>query len=762
MYGLDRNRQQLGPLSYAAVGQGWIAILSGVIAVGVYVAATSVSASRFPTTFVPDRNWLSDLGNELFNPSGASIYNGGVIAAGIALAAFFWGFAGSRVRRSPEQPLRQPAVRVLGLVSGATTIASAVDSEGTNQELHGWISVWNLETVGTAVLLAAVFAWQPQRRWTLVLAIAVLTEVVALLFASIIRYPSTEWALIALILGYGAVVSAAIGVPAPRTPRVAAVPRRRGRQDPSALGKLARTRRLPRTLLVLLVTLSLAATAAPGRALAGLPLGFAQIDQYVRDEMTASALPGLSYAIVRDGEIAHLAAFGTADSSGRAMTTDTPVVIGSVGKTMTALAIRQLIEAGKVDENAPLQRYLPWFTLAQPEAAARITIRDLLEHTSGLSKADGQRPGIFAPGLTSEEVLRQLRSVALNRPVGTYEYSNLNFIALGVVVEAVSGEPYADYLDAHVFTPLGMDHSHAAIEPARRDGLAEGHRYLFGVPVAFDEPYPTAIVPAGYQISSAADMARYVAAFSNHGRYHATDIVGATDGDRDYGIDWAPVTGVPWGYTPGHSGATISSNAGLVYMPVAHVGVVVLTNANPTELWFSSPRGASEIAFDVLRFTLGEEALTAGPTVRTAYLVIDAALLLLGAFVLVEGLRLRGWRRRLGEARRPRMAVATSMLFDGALPLAILVGLPLWVGTTGVTPPLDVLGTWAVAMWTLPDVAVSLLALSAVLLAIGVIKVWQLRSRTGDQATRPGELGPAAVRAPTEILGGTSTRRGSA
>ena len=126
----------------------------------------------------------------------------------------------------------------------------------------------------------------------------------------------------------------------------------------------------------------------------------------------------------------------------------------------------------------------------------------------------------------------------VNRPVGTFEYSNLNYITLGVVVEAVSGMPYGDYLRDHVFAPLGMTHSYASQELAKRDGLAQGHRYLFGLPVAWDEPYPTAIVPAGYQISTASDMARYVAALSNHGLYRGTDIVGNTGGDRDYGIYW--------------------------------------------------------------------------------------------------------------------------------------------------------------------------------------------------------------------------------
>jgi CubicO group peptidase (beta-lactamase class C family) len=501
-----------------------------------------------------------------------------------------------------------------------------------------------------------------------------------------------------------------------------------------------------RTLLRLTAAIAFVAMTLPAaQAQATSPADFDSIDAYVRAEMAASALPGLSYAIVRDGEVVHLAAFGAADSSGRPMTVDTPIVIGSVGKTLTALAIRQLIEAGKVDENAPVQRYLPWFTLATHETAAKITIQSLIDQTSGFTRADGQRPDTYTPGLTPEEVIRGLGSVAVTRPVGTFEYSNLNYITLGVVVEAVSGQPYAEYLQDHVFGPLGMEHSYAAREPATRDGLAQGHRYLFGLPVAWDEPYPTAIVPAGYQSSTASDMARYVAALSNHGLNGGTDIVGNTGGDRDYGIYWEPLTGVTPGWTPGHSGATLTENAGLIFMPIQHLGVVVLTNANPTQLWFGGPRGAYEIAFDVLRLALGEQPITGGPTVRAAYLVVDAVLLVLASVLVVEALRLRGWRRRVLEAGRPRLALLPSVLVDGLLPLAILVVLPVWISTLGLTQAFDVFETWALAMWTLPDIGASLVAISAGLLVVGMAKAWQLWSHRGGEAERSDRRQLAAV-----------------
>jgi hypothetical protein len=301
-----------------------------------------------------------------------------------------------------------------------------------------------------------------------------------------------------------------------------------------------------------------------------------------------------------------------------------------------------------------------------------------------------------------------------------------------------------------------MDHTYAAIEPARDDGLAEGHRYVFGLPIAWDEPYPTAIVPAGYQISSAADMGRYLAAMSNHGLYHGVDVVGRTTGMRDYGIDWVPVSGVGPGFTPGHSGATLNTNAGISYAPVLHLGVVVLTNANPTELWIGTPRGAQEIAFDLLRFSLGQPAMTSGPTVREAYLVADAALLVAVALLAVHALRLRGWRARISASRRPSLALLPSVILDGVLPLAILVGLPLLVGMIGVAPPFDIVGTWAVAMWTLPDIAASLIVASAALLLVGAVKVIRLR-RPRSELKASGALVGAALVACAALISACSS-----
>jgi CubicO group peptidase (beta-lactamase class C family) len=142
-------------------------------------------------------------------------------------------------------------------------------------------------------------------------------------------------------------------------------------------------------LATMLVLLAFGATGPPTAAAASAPGAgtpdLAAIDRYVEAHRQATRLPGLALCIVHGDQVVHLRGFGHADPSGRPVTPQTPFLLASTTKSFTALAVMQLVEAGKVDLDAPVQRYLPWFRLADPAASARITVRHLLNHTSGLA-----------------------------------------------------------------------------------------------------------------------------------------------------------------------------------------------------------------------------------------------------------------------------------------------------------------------------------------------------------------------------------------
>src|SRR5512138_3630854 len=115
----------------------------------------------------------------------------------------------------------------------------------------------------------------------------------------------------------------------------------------------------------------------------------------------------------------------------------------------------QLVEAGKIELDAPVQHYLPWFRVAEPQASSLMTVRHLLYQTSSLPTSSGEitmadfdnRPD------GTERQARALSTLKLTRPVGSaFEYSNTNYNLLGLIVQAASGELYADYVQNHIFT----------------------------------------------------------------------------------------------------------------------------------------------------------------------------------------------------------------------------------------------------------------------------------------------------------------------
>ena len=165
----------------------------------------------------------------------------------------------------------------------------------------------------------------------------------------------------------------------------------------------------------------------------------------------------------------------------------------------------------------------------RPAASAQMTVRHLLNQTSSLPLllagsplADlDNRPGAI------ERQARALSTLKLARPVGTsFEYSNINYNLLGLIIEAASGETYSAYIQHHIFDPLGMHHRHTSKAEAQGDGLAVGHQSWFGVPVPVpDLPVPESSLPSGQLISCAEDMAHYLSAFLNGGKWGSAQIL---------------------------------------------------------------------------------------------------------------------------------------------------------------------------------------------------------------------------------------------
>jgi CubicO group peptidase (beta-lactamase class C family) len=391
------------------------------------------------------------------------------------------------------------------------------------------------------------------------------------------------------------------------------------------------------------------------------------VDAYIEQQMRRLNIPGASLAIVEDDKIVHLRGFGRARPGGEVPSPQTPFVLGSTVKSITALAVMQLVEAGKVELDAPIQRYLPWFRVADPQASAQMTVRHLLNQTSGLPIIAGMvnladlddRPD------AAERQARSLSTLKLSHPVGAaFEYSNLNYNLLGLIAEAASGETYADYIQRHIFTPLGMSHSHTSQAAAKQDGLAVGHRYWFAHPIAIpDLPLARGSLPSGQVISSSEDMAHYLIAHLNGGWYGDVQVLSAAGIDelhRGVAEQWvmgAPVAayGMGWFVTKigrtkvvSHGGNVPDFSSYMALLPEQKKGVVLLVNADHWGLPFVLP----EVGDGVAALLAGEQP----PPIRLGFLPwVMRALPLIPLLQIVGVLAtlrlLRRWRQN--PALRP-------------------------------------------------------------------------------------------------------------
>ncbi|WP_200807975.1 serine hydrolase [Demequina sp. NBRC 110056] len=330
------------------------------------------------------------------------------------------------------------------------------------------------------------------------------------------------------------------------------------------------------------VIAALAATLAVATASAAASAPQEEIDAFIATAMPESKVPGLAYSVVEEGSTTVAAARGvTRQGTDTAVTADTPFVIGSISKSFTALAVMQLVEAGSVDLDGELETYLDSFS-GQP--AGPVTVRQLLSHTSGYSTLQGNTAPVETTGEV-DDLARGVDALAdvapAYAPGSQWEYSNTNYQIAGRLIEVVSGEEFATYVESHVLEPLGMNNSSVA-DGEEHPSMATGHTPWFWTkrPVP-DGPTQPLYAPQGGVIASANDLALYMAAMMNDqddvlsAEGKATMMRPANAAWSWYGLGWFIDTaaGTVW-----HSGSTPGIETLLTMAPGDDAGVAVLTN----------------------------------------------------------------------------------------------------------------------------------------------------------------------------------------
>lgn len=427
----------------------------------------------------------------------------------------------------------------------------------------------------------------------------------------------------------------------------------------------------------------------PAPAAANDP-GLAAIDRVATESFTATGLPGMALAVTRGQNVVLVKGYGSA-GDGRPVTAQTQFRLASLSKSVTALAVMQLAAAATVDLDAPIRGYLPNFTVADASAADRITVRQLLTMTSGLSDA-----GFDADDARTTRLADRLAALHAASPVAEpgreFHYFEPNYQVLAALVTKVAGVPFEDYLDQQVFTPLGMDSTVSTVTAqeaaAVAPQLAQGHILVFGRPVARNELNGFMAGSAGV-VSTAADMARWLIVHSSDGRLGDRRVLSAQGIQTlhtppagiatDYAMGWT--TAQPGGGPRRlvHTGVLSTFSAEQMLLPDSGYGIAVLFDGN------YALADTAGVADRIAALLTG--ATPTRPVPRTLIVAVTLAVLTVGTLALRGHalLRRRSWARRRRSAPWWRLAPGLTWLLLPAVLLIALPALMLWVSDRAFT-----------------------------------------------------------------------------
>jgi D-alanyl-D-alanine carboxypeptidase len=313
------------------------------------------------------------------------------------------------------------------------------------------------------------------------------------------------------------------------------------------------------------------------------------IDQIVHKVLPTTGVPSASLAVVKDGKIAYLQAYGNARLDPQTpATSEMRYSIGSISKQFTAAAILMLAEEGKLSLDDPVSRYVSGLTRGN-----EVTIRELLSHTSGYQDywpQDYVMPLMLKP-VTPNGILDRWARIPLDFDPGTkWQYSNTNYVVAGVIVEKVSGMPLWTLLGKRVFTPLGMKSIADTNEKALPPNDPRGYfRYALGPLHPAPKEGPGWMFAAGELAMTAEDLAKWDISIINQSvlkpasyQEMETVVLLKNGAPTRYGLG-VGVSTVDGHRVLAHGGEVSGFTAENIVLPDDKIAIVVLTNQDAAE-----------------------------------------------------------------------------------------------------------------------------------------------------------------------------------
>jgi CubicO group peptidase (beta-lactamase class C family) len=349
-------------------------------------------------------------------------------------------------------------------------------------------------------------------------------------------------------------------------------------------------------LLALFVWVSLSAA----QTLAPTPKALVDLDEVIGKAMTEWKIPGISVAVVKDGQVIYAKGFGYRDVERKLpVTTDTLFAIGSVSKSFTSLVFGTLNDEGKVDWDKPVRTYLPTFQIEDPIATDHATPRDLFSHRTGLP---GHDLIWYSSNFSREDLFNRLKYLKSNKEFRQgYEYCNLMIMTMGYLEGRVANTTWEDLVRTRIFEPLDMHNSNFSVSDSQR-AADFSQPYSLKKDAVTRVPFKNidSIGPAGSINSSINEMSHYLLFQLGDGTYNGRRIVSQINlklmhtgqtaithlpefftqnglGPMTYSMGWVDTTfrghHMVW-----HNGGIDGFHSLLTILPDDKIGVVILSN----------------------------------------------------------------------------------------------------------------------------------------------------------------------------------------
>jgi CubicO group peptidase (beta-lactamase class C family) len=340
-------------------------------------------------------------------------------------------------------------------------------------------------------------------------------------------------------------------------------------------------------------------------------------------------IPGLAVGIVDDGEISYTRSFGVQSLETLVpVTSESIFCLQSIGKCFVSCAVMQLVEKGKIQLDAPLVQYLPYFKLGDARYP-QITIRQILSHTSGMPDMDAFEYNdlVSHPEVddgAAERYVRGLSSMKLvHAPGEKFLYSNIGYNVLGDLISKISGQTFEEYMKANILIPAGMPDSTFLLADVDRQRVAVSHLRTPEMTVSPIYPYHRADAPASFLHSTVVDMCQWAITCLDRGTHRGQRILtpasyemmwtsaakrGFPPLKEDYGLGWN------LGHfedlrTISHGGGGFGWTCSLVLLPEKRRAAIVLLNEESSAIY--------RVEGAVLRTILEQE-----PQVRSVSMMI--------------------------------------------------------------------------------------------------------------------------------------------